>query len=127
MVCVCVVSPDNVNLCQAVSKVLATARRAKGLDVQLRLLAKCQRELLLQLEAQREATARAERAAQQLQVRLQGAYEAVVAQHGGRICRLCLLHPHTAMPSRVHHTPASTQCDMQYESALHNLMFSAAA
>lgn len=63
------VSPDNVNLCQAVSKVLATARRAKGLDAQLRLLAKCQRELLLQLEAQREAAARAERGARQWQVR----------------------------------------------------------
>lgn len=61
-------SPDNVNLCQAVSKVLAAARKAKALDTQLRLLAKCQRELLLQLEAQREATARAERAARQWQV-----------------------------------------------------------
>lgn len=67
-VCGLAVSPDNVNLCQAVSKVLATARRAKGLDAQLRLLAKCQRELLLQLEAQREATARVERATRQWQV-----------------------------------------------------------
>jgi hypothetical protein len=64
------VSPDSVNLCQAVSRVLATAKRAKSLDVQLRLLAKCQRELLLQLEAQREAAARAERAGQQWQVRM---------------------------------------------------------
>jgi hypothetical protein len=48
---------------------MATARRAKSLDAQLRLLAKCQRELLLQLETQREVAARAERSARQWQVR----------------------------------------------------------
>lgn len=62
------VSPDSVNLCQAVSHVLATAKKAKALDVQVRMLAKCQRELLLQLEAQQEAAARAEQAAWQWQV-----------------------------------------------------------
>lgn len=55
------VSPDNVNLCQAVQKVLAAARRTRGLEAQLRLLARQQRDTLLQLEAAREAEARAGR------------------------------------------------------------------
>jgi hypothetical protein len=50
-----------------VSKVLAAARRSRALDGQLRLLAKFQRELLLQLEAAREE---AGRAARQWQVRV---------------------------------------------------------
>jgi hypothetical protein len=77
------VPADNGNLCQAVSKVLATARRAKGLDAQLRLLAKCERELLLQLEAQREATARAERAGRHWQVRGRHVCSQAVGYVGG--------------------------------------------
>eukprot|EP00879_Flechtneria_rotunda_P001376 GHRR01001527.1.p1 GENE.GHRR01001527.1~~GHRR01001527.1.p1 ORF type:complete len:479 (+),score=212.19 GHRR01001527.1:283-1719(+) len=55
------VSPDNVNLCQAVQRVLAAARHARGLEGQLRLLARCQKELLLQLENSSEEAAQASR------------------------------------------------------------------
>eukprot|EP00775_Hariotina_reticulata_P002240 gene2240-2552_t len=52
------VAPTNVNLCQEVQKVLSMARKAKGLEGQLRMLARCHKELLLQLEASREDAAR---------------------------------------------------------------------
>jgi hypothetical protein len=55
------VSPNNVNLCQAVQRVLAAARRTRGVEAQLRLLARQQRDTLLQLEAAREAEARTAR------------------------------------------------------------------
>jgi hypothetical protein len=55
------VSPNNVNLCQAVQRVLAAARRTRGVEAQLRLLARQQRDTLLQLEAAREAEARSAR------------------------------------------------------------------
>jgi hypothetical protein len=59
--CIPAVSPNNVNLCQAVQRVLAAARRTRGVEAQLRLLARQQRDTLLQLEAAREAEARTAR------------------------------------------------------------------
>ncbi|KAF8065816.1 hypothetical protein HT031_002876 [Scenedesmus sp. PABB004] len=53
------VSPDSANLCQAVQKVLAAAKRARALEAQTRLLARGHRDVLLQLEAEREEARRA--------------------------------------------------------------------
>ncbi|KAF6254222.1 hypothetical protein COO60DRAFT_337570 [Scenedesmus sp. NREL 46B-D3] len=72
------VSPDNVNLCQAVQRVLAAARRTRGVETQLRLLARQQRDTLLQLEAAREAEARSARHWQACEQ----AYLETLAAHG---------------------------------------------
>jgi hypothetical protein len=77
---------DNVNLVAAVSKVLAAARRAKTLEAHLRVLAKLQKQLLMQLHSQREEAACATRSWQVCLARGVHVRPGVLS-----CCRLCLL------------------------------------
>lgn len=103
------VSPDNVNLCQAVQRVLAAARRARGLEAQLRLLARQQRDTLLQLEAAREAEARTVRHWQACEQ----VYLEALAAHG-------IASPQLPLAPTQHTSSNPSKAEQQHGSASSN-------